>query len=245
MDEPFVSQAPSEERLPVPRRPRIDVPWGPRQVVWGAVGLAVVGAIAAGVFILLSLLSDAPRTPGWIVAVATFVLQAGIIAIAFRLGPYRRGGLPFVLLGVRRLATPALFGWGALALFASVAAISAYAATAGQLSESLVPPPLSERLDMSELRVLMFASIVIAAPMAEETFFRGFLFAGLLRRFGLWPAAAVSAALFAATHIDVALLGPAFLAGIVFAIVYWRTGSVWPTILAHTAQNAIAFGLAA
>jgi membrane protease YdiL (CAAX protease family) len=41
----------------------------------------------------------------------------------------------------------------------------------------------------------------------------------------------------------VALLGPAFLAGIAFAYVYWRTGTLWAVIMAHTAQNAIAFAI--
>jgi membrane protease YdiL (CAAX protease family) len=237
----------SPQRQPPPAsssRAAIDVPWGREQALWGVAGLAAAAAVAAGVFGVLSLLSDARGTPSWVVSLSTLVLQTGMLAVAFRLGPYRRGGPPGVLLGVRRLDTRALFGWGAVAFFGSVAASLAYAAVAGLISDALVPPPLPLQLDVNDWRLLAFATIVIGAPMAEETFFRGFLFAGFLRRYGFWGAAVISAGLFAATHLDVALLGPAFLSGLVFAAIYRRTGSVWPVILAHTAQNAIAFGLA-
>ncbi|MDA1036196.1 MAG: CPBP family intramembrane metalloprotease, partial [Chloroflexi bacterium] len=105
------------------------------------------------------------------------------------------------------------------------------------------PPPLPEDLAASDLRWLAFAVVVVMGPFAEETFFRGFLFAGLLSRFGTAGSVVISSTVFALAHVDVALFGPAFLSGSVFAVVYWRTGSIWPALLAHTAQNAIAFGL--
>jgi membrane protease YdiL (CAAX protease family) len=95
----------------------------------------------------------------------------------------------------------------------------------------------------SWVRYLAFLIIVLAGPASEEVFFRGFVFAGLVRRFGAPVAMVMSAVVFAAAHLDVGLLGPAFLAGIAFAYVYWRTGTLWAVILAHTAQNAIAFAL--
>src|SRR6266508_1312324 len=42
----------------------------------------------------------------------------------------------------------------------------------------------------------MGVAVVLAAPLAEETLFRGFLYSGLRRRFSVWPAAAVSGVLF-------------------------------------------------
>jgi membrane protease YdiL (CAAX protease family) len=148
-----------------------------------------------------------------------------------------------LLYGPARLASLPLFGWAALALVSSLVLSVIYATLAGVISSDLVPPPLPEDLNLSELRWVAFAVIVVIGPFAEETFFRGFMFAGLLRRFGTAKSTAISSAVFAAAHIDVALLGPAFLSGAVFALIYRRTGSVWPAVLAHTAQNAIAFGL--
>ena len=220
----------------------IDVPWGPRQALLGIVGLAAVAGLATGIAILLSQMSDGPGTPAWVVLAATTVLQVGMGGIAYALGPRGRGS-SVMLLGPRRLATATLFGWGVIAFLGLLAANVVYVQTVGRLSDDLLPPPLPAELSIDDVRLAAFVSIVIVAPMIEETFFRGFLFAGLLRRFGLWTAVGVSSAVFAASHLDVALLGPAFLGGAVLALAYWRTRSIWPGILAHTAQNAIAFGL--
>ena len=40
--------------------------------------------------------------------------------------------------------------------------------------------------------------IVVAAPICEEIFFRGFFFGGMRSRMPFWPAALISAALFGA-----------------------------------------------
>ena len=42
--------------------------------------------------------------------------------------------------------------------------------------------------------------IVVLAPVAEELFFRGFLFAGLRTRWSLWPAAITSGLIFGLVH---------------------------------------------
>jgi membrane protease YdiL (CAAX protease family) len=195
--------------------------------------------------LLLLRAAGADDTPVWAVLASTALLQAAMVALAGALGP-RRWRVSFVaLFGPRVLSTGKLFGWGAVALFASIAAGAIFTSVAARLSDGMVPPPLPEVLDLSELPVLTFAAIVLVGPTVEELFFRGFLFAGLLGSWGLWAAAATSAALFAAVHLDIAVAGPAFLSGMAFALVHRRTGSLWPAILAHTSQNAIAFGLAA
>jgi membrane protease YdiL (CAAX protease family) len=130
-----------------------------------------------------------------------------------------------------------------MALGGSFVGGAVYVTLMSSISQDLVPPPLPESVDGSELRWLTFIVVVLVGPFVEELFFRGFVFAGLLRRFGLPAAAVMSSFVFAAAHMDVAVAGPAFLAGSVYALVYWRTGTLWPVLLAHTAQNAIAFAL--
>ncbi len=56
-------------------------------------------------------------------------------------------------------------------------------------------------------------------------------------------AAAGSSALFGLAHLDPALIGPAFVSGFVFAWAYWRTGFLWPVVLAHVARNAVALAM--
>jgi membrane protease YdiL (CAAX protease family) len=82
--------------------------------------------------------------------------------------------------------------------------------------------------------------VVIFAPLFEECFFRGFLFAGFLHsRMGVIGAVAVTSVTFAALHFQYDLYGMAsiLVMGIVLGIVRWRTGSLWSTILLHSLWN--------
>jgi len=80
---------------------------------------------------------------------------------------------------------------------------------------------------------------VIVAPLAEEVFFRGFLFPAIGRRYGLGWGVVVSGALFSIAHLGSGGLVPAFILGILLAWLYWKTGSLWPCILTHFAYNSL------
>lgn len=86
--------------------------------------------------------------------------------------------------------------------------------------------------------VMVFIAGALVAPLAEEVFFRGFLFAGL-RQFGLPTAYAVSAGIFALIHFTPAALPALFGLGVVLAWLYNRTDSVWPPIFLHTFVNSL------
>ena len=82
---------------------------------------------------------------------------------------------------------------------------------------------------------------VIWAPLGEEVAFRGVLYPALRSRFGVAPATAVSAAIFALAH-GYGVLGfvAVFWSGVLWALAYERTGSLWPGIIAHSAGNVMA-----
>lgn len=82
---------------------------------------------------------------------------------------------------------------------------------------------------------------VILTPIFEEIVFRGLLFATLRRRFGVAPAAVLSAAVFAGAH-GYGVLGFAavFWSGLLWAWSYERTGSLLPSMAAHAADNLMA-----
>ena len=84
---------------------------------------------------------------------------------------------------------------------------------------------------------------VVVAPFCEEIFFRGFLFPGLLRGMRLWPAVILSAALFTLAHGDLGSAAPLFVLGMLLPLLRWRTGSIWPGIALHIANNALASAL--
>lgn len=90
---------------------------------------------------------------------------------------------------------------------------------------------------------------MIMAPLGEEIFFRGFVFAGLLRPLGLRAAMVLSGLLFGAFHVTgldtLGLVVPFGVVGMLFAWVYYRTGSLWPTIATHLLFNLVSFVLLA
>jgi len=90
----------------------------------------------------------------------------------------------------------------------------------------------------------LLAGGVIVAPVVEEVFFRGFVFAGLRQRYDWKKAAVISSALFAVIHATPTAVIPIFILGCIFAYLYHRSDSIWPAILMHVSTNALALGLA-
>lgn len=88
--------------------------------------------------------------------------------------------------------------------------------------------------------------IVVVAPLGEELFFRGFMFAGLRQTMPIWAAALISAAFWGLLHIgggNVGVVVQLALFGIVLAWLYERSGTLWAPILTHVLNNALAFTL--
>ena len=83
---------------------------------------------------------------------------------------------------------------------------------------------------------------VIAAPIFEEFIFRGLIFGGLRRSFGVWPATLASAAVFAILHPPLAII-PVFALGLCTALVYERTRSLLAPMLVHAVYNACVIGV--
>jgi membrane protease YdiL (CAAX protease family) len=88
--------------------------------------------------------------------------------------------------------------------------------------------------------------IVVVAPLSEEMFFRGFMFAGLRRSMPLWPAALIAAVVWGALHLSGGNIGVAIqlsVFGVILAWLYERSGTLWAPIAAHALNNTIAFVL--
>lgn len=78
----------------------------------------------------------------------------------------------------------------------------------------------------------------IVAPIAEEIAFRGVLYGWLRQRFGVPAGVAISALLFSVAHGIPALIPALAVQGMVLALLYERSGSLWPPIIAHGTYNA-------
>lgn len=91
--------------------------------------------------------------------------------------------------------------------------------------------------------LLIFTALVIIAPVLEEIVFRGFMFQGLLARFGSVWAAVISSGLFALAHMQVNVGIDTFLLGLAACWLLVNSKSIWPSIALHALKNAIAFVL--
>lgn len=125
-----------------------------------------------------------------------------------------------------------------IAVIAYIAILAAFGAEANQ-------EEVEELFESRAVLPLTGVAIVLAAPLAEEIFFRGFIFAGLLRPFGLAGAMVASGFLFAIFHVTgsdtLGLVLPFGLIGMLFAWLYYRTGSLWASIAAHLIFNLVSF----
>ena len=90
---------------------------------------------------------------------------------------------------------------------------------------------------------LLWIAFVIFAPAFEESFFRGFLFAGLQQsRVGAAGAIALTALAWAGLHLQYDIYGMAevVVLGVVLGIVRLKTGSLWGSLAIHSFWNIIA-----
>ncbi len=132
--------------------------------------------------------------------------------------------------------------WGAVIIYGLVLTLI--------LGEGAVPEQDVEDLFASKAVLpVVGIAVVLAAPLAEEVFFRGFVFSGLIRPLGLFGAFLVSGLLFAMFHVtgpDTAgLIIPFTPIGMLFAWLYYHTGTIWTSIVAHLVFNLVSFVLLA
>jgi membrane protease YdiL (CAAX protease family) len=91
-----------------------------------------------------------------------------------------------------------------------------------------------------EQRILIILLAVTVAPLAEEFFFRFFLYGVVKRYFGRGVGVVASALLFAAVHAHLPSFAPLFVLGICFTIAYEWSGSLLVSMTMHALFNALA-----
>ena len=83
-------------------------------------------------------------------------------------------------------------------------------------------------------------SVSIFAPLFEEWLCRGLVLRGLLQKMSPAGAICVSAIFFAVLHMNPWQAVPAFILGVLFGYVYYKTGSLKLTMLMHCVNNTFA-----
>jgi membrane protease YdiL (CAAX protease family) len=89
--------------------------------------------------------------------------------------------------------------------------------------------------------LLLFVTITVAAPLLEELLLRGILLRGLTLNRGARAGVLWSAFFFAVIHLNPLQAAPAFVNGVVWALVLLRTGSLGTTLFLHSLNNGFVF----
>jgi hypothetical protein len=188
----------------------------------------------------VNILADVATDGGFIVAALYFAITLGHRRPA-EFG-YRRPRLRIAAVSV---AVAFLVYYGLTSVYASLLDLHA---------TDKLPKDLG--VNRSHVALAAVAAFVcVVAPIAEEFFFRGFLF-GVLRnirvRIGhrdgsVLVASLIVAVLFGLAHAGSAPaedLVPLGFLGFVLCLVRWRTGSLYPCMFIHSVNNAVSLGWA-
>jgi membrane protease YdiL (CAAX protease family) len=220
------------------------VPWSPKDILRAS--LAALALLAAGVLLVVVVavvagfagldLTDAAFLQ--LTVFAVMALESVFVLPAWWWGP-RKHALGLNWLGLR--ATRTLRG----VVFAVVgfALIMGINLLWGVVVERFDLPGQADLVPLfGEGPVGLAGAIIVAcviAPFAEETFFRGFMYAGMRDRWGLTAGVVVSALVFSLFHMSLSTLIPIAAMGAVFALLYERTDALWPCIALHAVVNLL------
>lgn len=87
--------------------------------------------------------------------------------------------------------------------------------------------------------IVVFFLLAVITPIAEELFFRGYVYRSFRHHWGVPLSVVFSALVFSAFHFYLVQAVPIFVAGLLFALLYERTGTLLAPIVAHGAVNAV------
>jgi CAAX protease family protein len=216
-------------------------PWpasaGLMGLLFGTIATAVLLMLIGAAYLAAGFENPADAASFEFVAIAaqSLALVGATLAIASRYGPLRARLFGF------RPANGRAFGWALLALVGYFVIAAVYTALANPPQDDL---PQQLGADQSTTLAIITGIFVIGvAPPVEEFFFRGFLYQALRNRIGVWGGALTSGVIFGAIHFKPEFFVPLAMLGVILALLFERTNSLWPCIAVHAFNNALAFSV--
>jgi uncharacterized protein len=243
-------EAPLVQSAPPPEHPELPEAAAPRWPAWYAgVGflVALIGTlIAVGIVAAATGAGTDEDNPTFTV-IATFMQSLVFVGTAVLFASFTRKPKPWHF-GLRRSRFWPTVGWAALGLFSFYLLAAIYSAVVQPDAEQTVAQDLGS--DEGTLGLIAAGFMVVCvAPVAEEIFFRGFFYRALRSRYTVLGAALIDGLVFGVIHWDFSgegalILPPLAALGVMFCLVYEKTGSLYPVIALHALNNAIAYGVA-
>ncbi|MGH2785007.1 MAG: lysostaphin resistance A-like protein [Actinomycetota bacterium] len=233
---------------PVPELRSSDVAPEPTEVPWRAREaflIVLLSLVTGGFFTMLAVTAIEDETIA--VLMATLLIEASLgfwvwmwVRLRHRVGAAALG------LTFRRGDVGAGFLAAVIGLAAGAAVTQLVLTIANNVTDRPVETP-QQLPDIQHGTELFLAGIavVIVAPIAEELFFRGFIYQAFRRWRRPWPgptqAVFFSGIVFAIAHVSPVIMPSIFVLGIILAYLFEKRASVVATIAAHVAYNLIGF----
>ena len=223
--------------------------WG----LWATIGLSCLILLAyffCGTLVTAGFIGSSP-TPdikpdvdqlmsnGLLVTLIILISSPFTVALTLLLVKLRKGMSPKQYIGLHEIHWRDILKWCfALLLLAA----------ASDLLDVLLGRPIVQSFMLNIYltapdKLLLWIAIIIAAPVSEEFFFRGFLFTGILHsKLGPWGAVILSSLAWAPLHNQYDPYGMAtvMVLGLLFGLARLKTDSVYTTIGMHALTNFVA-----
>jgi membrane protease YdiL (CAAX protease family) len=242
-----------EQQHPSPPAGPPELPEGaarfPRWPAWyGPVGLVCAFVIATLAYLIVKSIAvaggaDPDHDSHTVTLLAVIFQDVILVATAVGLASLTRKPKPWHF-GLRRARFWPTVGWAGLGLLTFYVCAAAYAAAVHPHGQQKVAEDLGAK-NGSTLAIAAAAfAVIVIAPACEEMFFRGFFYRALRTRMGVAAAALIDGVVFGAIHAagsPATLLPILALLGVIFCLVYERTGTIFATIALHSINNTISY----
>ncbi|MFL5884909.1 MAG: CPBP family intramembrane glutamic endopeptidase [Thermoleophilaceae bacterium] len=241
------------EQHPAPPAGPPELPEGvtsfPRWPAWyGPVGLVCALVIATIAYLIVKSVAVAtganPDHDSHTVTLIAVILQ-DLILVATAVGLAALTRKPELWqFGIRRSRFWPTAGWAALGLLTFYVAAAAYAAVVHPHGQQKVAEDLGAKNGSGVAIAAAAFAVIVVAPACEEIFFRGFFYRALRTRLGVAAAAVIDGLVFGAIHAQgspASVLPILALLGVIFCLVYERTGTIFSTIALHSINNTISY----
>lgn len=223
------------------------VPWGVGEsLVIFAIAFAASSALSLALYAILRQTTSSTASVFLMLFFSSVILYTFLLGGTFYSVKVRHHGSVSAL-GLKLRGLGGGFAWGVgLGLPLFVAAIIAAYLSQLVLKNTNTPDMVSRSVNKissgdvnAGLVFLLFATLVVLAPVCEEIFFRGHLYPALRNRVDRQPAMIVNGLLFAAAHFEIVGFLPRFLLGWGLCYIYERKRNLSGPIAGHALYNGL------